>query len=176
MCPISSSRTFGVQGENPMKSNDESRLILLQLGRDWVSTQGNRDELKIFLQIFLITSRINQELRRTRENTSGFKGRFPPSDLHRLLRWVHVSSSDVPKSRGIVTVRWSHVSSLMPRWWWWIPVVDEATCHKRPSITSLKYPFRPRMWLIDSVDSASTRWTHRDHIQRPLCGHVTWKG
>ena len=39
--------------------------------------QGNRDELKILLQIRLIASQINQELRETRENTSGVKGRFP---------------------------------------------------------------------------------------------------
>ena len=49
--------------------------------------QGNHNELKILLQIHLIASRINQELRKTRGNTSVFKGDFRPKNSGRLIRW-----------------------------------------------------------------------------------------
>ena len=49
---------------------------MLHLDRDWVYMQGNSDELKIFLQIRLIDSRIDQKLRKEEKYIDFYKENF----------------------------------------------------------------------------------------------------
>ena len=67
---------FEIQGENSMKSRRNSQSILLQLLRNQVYTQGDRDELEIFLEIRLIPSRIDQKLKNKGRNTLVLKGKL----------------------------------------------------------------------------------------------------
>ena len=73
ICSDSSSWTFGIQGENSMKSSDEIVIIMLQWLRLYtLGSKGSR-ELKTFLETRLISSRVDQKL--------SFKGR-----IHRFLK------------------------------------------------------------------------------------------
>ena len=63
ICSDSSSWTFGIQGENLMKSRDEIVIIMLQWIRLYtLGSRGSR-KLKTFLEIRLISSRIDQKLK-----------------------------------------------------------------------------------------------------------------
>ena len=60
----SSSWTFGIQGENSMKSRDEIVIIILQWLRLYtLGSRGSR-ELKTFLETRLISSRVDQKLKK----------------------------------------------------------------------------------------------------------------
>ena len=61
-----------------MKSRRNSRSIPLQLLRNRVETRGDHDELEIFLEIGLISSRIDQKLKNKREEYIGFKEEIGP--------------------------------------------------------------------------------------------------
>ena len=52
-------QTFGVEGENSIKSCDDSWSIPPQFDRNRVSMQGDHEELKILLKNCLIPSRFN---------------------------------------------------------------------------------------------------------------------
>ena len=73
ICSISSSRTFGIQGENSINSKRNSWSILLQLRHNRVLTPGDHEELKTFLKIRLISLRIDQKLKNKGENTPVLK-------------------------------------------------------------------------------------------------------
>ena len=61
-----------------MKSRDEIVIIMLQWMRLYtLGSRGSR-ELKTFLEIRLISSRIDQKLKNKERNTSVFKGKFCP--------------------------------------------------------------------------------------------------
>ena len=63
ICSDSSSWTFGIQGENLMKSRDEIVIIMLQWLRFYtLGSRGSR-ELKTFLETRLISSRVDQKLK-----------------------------------------------------------------------------------------------------------------
>ena len=63
ICSNSSSWTFGIQGENSMKSRDEIVIIMLQWLRLYtLGSRGSR-ELKTFLETLLISSRVDQKLK-----------------------------------------------------------------------------------------------------------------
>ena len=64
ICSDSSSWTFGIQGENSMKSRDEIVIIMLQWLRLYtLGSRGSR-ELKTFLETRLISSRVDQKLKK----------------------------------------------------------------------------------------------------------------
>ena len=66
ICSDSSSWTFGIQGENSMKSRDEIVIIMLQWLRLYtLGSRGSR-ELKTFLETRLISSRVDQKLKNKR--------------------------------------------------------------------------------------------------------------
>ena len=63
ICSDSSSWTFGIQGENSMKSRDEIVIIMLQWLRLYtLGSRGSR-ELKTFLETRLISSRVDQKFK-----------------------------------------------------------------------------------------------------------------
>ena len=71
ICSDSSSWTFGIQGENSMKSRDEIVIIMLQWLRLYtLGSRGSR-ELKTFLETRLISSRVDQKLK-NKEGVHGF--------------------------------------------------------------------------------------------------------
>ena len=78
ICSDSSSWTFGIQGENSMKSRDEIVIIMLQWLRLYtLGSRGSR-ELKTFLETRLISSRVDQKFKNKRRTTWVFKGEIGP--------------------------------------------------------------------------------------------------
>ena len=63
ICSDSSSWTFGIQGENSMKSRDEIVIILLQWLRLYTLGSRGSPEVKTFLETRLISSRVDQKLK-----------------------------------------------------------------------------------------------------------------
>ena len=61
-----------------MKSRDEIVIIILQWMRLYTLGSRGSQELKSFLKIWLISSRIDQKLKNQRENTWLFKGEIGP--------------------------------------------------------------------------------------------------
>ena len=78
ICSDSSSWTFGIQGENSMKSRDEIVIIMLQWLRLYTLGSIGSRELKTFLETRLISSRVDQKLKNKRRSTWVFKGRIRP--------------------------------------------------------------------------------------------------
>ena len=78
ICSDPFSRTFGIQGENSMKSRRNSWSIQLQSLRNRVLTRGDHDELRIFLEIRLIPSRIDQKFKNKRGEMYAFKEGIRP--------------------------------------------------------------------------------------------------
>ena len=73
ICSDSSSWTFGIDGENLMKSRDEIVIIMLQWLRLYtLGSRGSR-ELKTFVETRLIFSRVDQKLKNKGGNTWVFK-------------------------------------------------------------------------------------------------------
>ena len=78
ICSDSSSWTFGIQGENSMKSRDEIVIIMLQwLCLYTLGSRGSR-ELKTFLETRLISSRVDQKLKNKRGEIHAFKEGIRP--------------------------------------------------------------------------------------------------
>ena len=63
ICSVSSWWTFGIQGENSMKSRDEIVIMMLQWLRLYtLGSRGSR-EVKTLLETRLISSRVDQKLK-----------------------------------------------------------------------------------------------------------------
>ena len=78
ICSDSSSWTFGIQGENSMKSRDEIVIIMLQWLRLYtLGSRGSR-ELKTFLETRLISSRVAQKLKNKEREIHAFKEGIRP--------------------------------------------------------------------------------------------------
>ena len=76
ICSDSSSWTFGIQGENSMKSRDEIVIIMLQWLRLYtLGSRGSR-ELKTFLETRLISSRVDQKFKNKRREYMLLKGKL----------------------------------------------------------------------------------------------------
>ena len=94
ICSDSSSWTFGIQGENSMKSRDEIVIIMLQWLRLYtLGSRGSR-ELKNFLETRLISSRVDQKLK----NKEG---------VHEFLK------RKLALNRGSLERSWSRFASVM---------------------------------------------------------------
>ena len=78
ICSDSSSWTFGIQGENSMKSRGEIVIIMLQWLRLYtLGSRGSR-ELKTFLETRLISSRVDQKLKNKEREIHAFKEGIRP--------------------------------------------------------------------------------------------------
>ena len=67
----------------------------------------DHEELEIFLEICLITSRIDQKLRKIREDTSSFKGEFLPDFEGHLMRsGSGIDGHDCGNDRGLDFASW----------------------------------------------------------------------
>ena len=78
ICSDSSLWTFGIQGENSMKSRDEIVIIMLQWMRLYTLRSRGSRELKTFLETRLISSRVDQKLKNKGGKYIGFKEKIGP--------------------------------------------------------------------------------------------------
>ena len=142
ICSDSCSWTFGIQGENSMKSRDEIVIIMLQWMRLYtLGSRGSR-ELKTFLEIRLISSRIDQKLKNKAGKYMLLKGKLGPivRPFDAIVRAILQVVGAIPWG-DVVAFR----STWNERWFGFKLASKEATIAPRSSHD--RAAIGPRSWF-----------------------------